>query len=237
MSVFPNKVLEFLTFCEAHAEVWSNVGSTIGLSAAQIAAFEADTAAARAAFNAHTATTDADRAAAGAQRDAISALRTRGGDIVRSIRAFAEQQTTPNTVYQTAQIPPPAVPGTMPPPGLPFDFSAGLNPDGSITFRWKCDNPKGASGTVYNVRRKSEGESAFTYIGSVGERRYTDATIPAGANRVEYTVTGQRGPSIGPASSVFTVLFGQAGGGGIAISRQFTSESAPRAAAQSKLAA
>ncbi len=56
-------------------------------------------------------------------------------------------------VYSFAQIPPPAVPGAVPPPGTPFDFRTALLQNGAVELKWKCQNPAGASGTIYEVTR------------------------------------------------------------------------------------
>ncbi len=45
-----------------------------------------------------------------------------------------------------------------------------------------------------------------------------DDTLIAGAGNVQYTVQDQRADSSGPLSSIFTVNFGQAPGGGLTAS-------------------
>ncbi|MBI5864616.1 MAG: fibronectin type III domain-containing protein [Planctomycetes bacterium] len=93
---------------------------------------------------------------------AFAALRATAGDDVRLIRAYAESQSKPEVVYNTAQIPPPAAPTPIPPPGQPTDLTVTLAPStGELTLRWKVTNPPGASGTSYIIRRRLPGESEF----------------------------------------------------------------------------
>ncbi len=218
--LLPRPVLELLQFCEMHSPVWTANAAAIGLSPAQATAFATATTAARAAHTAQQNAIEAARVATAAAKDAVLGLRRLAGDDIRTIRAFAEQQAKPLVVYNLAQIPAPAAPAPLPPPGTPFDFTAGLNTDGSVTLRWKCTNPVGSGAVVYNIRRKVGDSTTYTLIGAVGERRFDDATIPFGAGRVEYVITAQRGQATGNPSSPFTIMFGVEGPG-LSIASQF----------------
>lgn len=212
MSVFPTRVQDLLDFSEQHATVWLANATAIGISSSQATAFKAAALAARTAWNAQIAAEEARRIAVVTQQSAVQALRGVGGDTVRLIRAFAEVQPSPETVYNLAQIPAPAAPSPAGPPGTPENFKATLNPGGSVTIRWKCKNPAGTTGTVYQVSRRIGGPAgAYVVVGAVGTKKFTDATIPAGAGVVDYIVLGQRAEFVGPASSPFTVQFGQSG--------------------------
>jgi hypothetical protein len=81
--------------------------------------------------------------------------------------------------------------------------------------RWKASNPAGTSGTAYIIRHKLPEESAFSFIGVSGKKEFIDDTLIAGPDSVQYTVQGQRADSSGPVSPIFTVMFGQAPGGGL----------------------
>lgn len=211
MPILPPRIQDLLQFSEMHSPVWTSNAVAIGLTPGQATAFSAATTAARAAYNAHQASIEATRVAAASSADAVRNLRRSGGDTIRSIRAFAENQGKPIIVYNLAQIPAPAIPAPLPPPGIPFDFTAGLNTDGSVTLRWHCTNPAGSGAVVYNIRRRIGDATSSTLIGAVGTRRFTDSTIPAGAGRVEYVMTGQRGESVGNPSSPFVIMFGVEG--------------------------
>ena len=98
-----------------------------------------------------------------------------------------------------------------------------LNPDGSVSLRWRCNNPTGSSGTIYNIRRRLSTQADFEFVGAVGTRKYTDFAIPPGTASVQYTVTGQRGAAAGLQSSPFMILFGY-GGGGLTIASQYVAD-------------
>ncbi|HHN78787.1 MAG TPA: hypothetical protein ENK11_08980 [Phycisphaerales bacterium] len=84
-----------------------------------------------------------------------------------------------------------------------------LEADGAVELSWKADNPAGASGTVYEIQRSIAG-GPFTLVDVVGERSFTDNTIPAGSSSVVYQITGVRSTTRGE-SAQFLVNFGTAG--------------------------
>ena len=59
-------------------------------------------------------------------------------------------------VYTLARSAPPATPTPIGPPGLPYKLVATLKPNGSIELAWKCSNPAGCNGVIYQVYRKVE---------------------------------------------------------------------------------
>ncbi|MGN6725264.1 MAG: hypothetical protein ACTHLZ_05070 [Tepidisphaeraceae bacterium] len=63
---------------------------------------------------------------------------------------------------------------------------------------WKCKNPRGTTGTVYQVWRRIGG-GAFDSIGTTGIKHFTDPTLPEGSTGVTYGVQAvtstQHGPS------------------------------------------
>ena len=223
MSIVPTRVEDLLTWASVHQEVWTTVAAQIGLTPAQALAFKNAYTQAQTNFAAREAARAALEGAVTTSQDSIRDLRRSAADTLRFIKAFAENQAKPDTIYAKAQIPPPSQPGPLGPPGTPFNFRADLNPDGTISFRWKCNNPAGAGGTVYTVKRKLANESQYSIIGAVGLRRYTDTSLPLGTPTVQYVVVAQRGEQVGVPSSPFTVQFGT-GGGGLQITAQFSSE-------------
>jgi hypothetical protein len=110
-----------------------------------------------------------------------------------------------------------------PAPGTPTDFTASLNQTGVVTLKWKCANPAGTTGTIYECRRKI-GNGSFAFIGAVGTREFADATLPAGSIGVLYEVTAVRSTVRGN-PALFNVNFGVGGGGGMFIAS--TSEGEP----------
>jgi hypothetical protein len=235
MAILPTRVQDLLDFMDTHSPVWQSNQAAIGLTAAQVLAIKNGATDARAKYNAQIAAANAAKAATIDAQDAVGAARTAFADALKTIKAFALTQADPSTVYNLAQIPPPAQQSPLPPPGIPTNIAASLETDGSVTLRWKAVNPPGASGTVWTVSRKLPGEASFSFIGAAGSRIFTDETLPAGQSNVQYVVQGQRGQAVGEASAPFTVMFGH-GGGGLTIAAQFTGD-APGAAGGAKLAA
>jgi len=212
MSTYPTSPRSaFLEWCEAHKETFISNATAIGLTAAQATAFADDTDAASGANLSQSKAKDALMVATQTVDAALATLRTRAGDTVRTIRAFAEQSSDPLEVYNTAEIsaPKPATPA--PPPAQPTNLTVTLDPtEGTVTLRWKAANPTGTSGTAYIIKRKLPGESSFNFIGVSGTKEFVDTTLAAGPDWVQYTVQGQRANVSGPVSPVFLVNFGNA---------------------------
>ncbi|XVJ58467.1 MAG: hypothetical protein HEQ23_03330 [Tepidisphaera sp.] len=225
MTIMPDRIRDAIDFCLVRGNVWQANAALIGLSAGQATAFKAAAASADTAYVARENAANAAKSATINQSGAVAAMRTSAADMIRSIKAFAEASANPSAVYAIAQIPPPATPSPRPAPGQPTDFKVSLNPGGSITLKWKCQNPPGSTGTVYHVYRRIGGvEGPATDLGTIGVREFTDDTVPssAGGVGVVYVVQAQRADLVGPASLPMTVQFGIGGGGSIAITSAFT---------------
>jgi hypothetical protein len=213
MSVIPDRDADCIQFFEQRADAWLEHAPDIGLTADSANQVKADTTAARDAYTAALAAREASKVATMALSEAMRALRTDGGNAVKTIRAYA-QTTGIEKVYQNAMIPPPAEPRRNTPPARPTDLRASLDASsGALRITWKCAQPE--PGTSYAITRRTGGAGAFAFVGvATGRKSFVDPTIPAGATRVEYKVTGQRGTVTGPASAVLSVQFGAQGGGG-----------------------
>ncbi len=214
MSVIPSTRLGQIEFFEAHLPVWAASPASIGLNAAQVTSLNSLTAAARTAFNSAEASRQASKASTENFYNKTGSMLALGTDLVKIIKAFAAAQNDPN-VYVLAQIPAPKSPSPMPPPGMCTDFQFDLMPGGLVTFGWKCENPSGAHGTVYEVARRigsaPESGSGFVVIGVTGSKSFSDSSLPpgdcGGTAGVTYQVTAIRSTSRGPANQ-FTVNFG-----------------------------
>ncbi len=220
MSTYPRDRNEFLVWAEAHVDVFSSNAANIGLTAAQAAAFKSQVESLRGRITLQQAAKDAAKAATEAANDILSDTRVLTSDLVRSIRAFAENTKNPE-VYQLAQIPAPSAGAPVPPPGQPTDFKVELNSDGSITIKWKAQHPKGSDRVVYFVQRKLVSEGAFRLIGGSGERSFVDQTLPIGIDGATYIITAQRGNVQGAPSRQLAITFGSSGGGGAGMSLTF----------------
>lgn len=213
MPVVPNSRLGKIEFYEARLTPWENHAVAIGLSTAQVAALEVHVQAARAAYNAHLAARDAALAATQEFYNKVRAMHNApgaGADMIRDIKNHAETTNNPN-VYTLAQIPPPATPGKTPPPGTPFEFTVGLLQSGALELKWKCNNPAGTQGTMYEIKRRLGAAGAFEYVGATGIKSFTDETLPAGNSAVTYQITAVRSTVRGNPAQ-FTVTFGVGGG-------------------------
>ena len=206
----------FLAWCEAHKSIFADNALQIGLTANQATVFTNATNTANGDLTAQTVAKDAAMAATVTCDDSFGVLRHLAGEMVRSIKTYAEMQKEPNTVYTLAQIPPPATPTPMPPPGQPTNLTVTLaTSNGELTLRWKCENPSGAAGTSYIIKRKLPTQSAFEFVGVSGKKEFVDNTLFAGPDSVQYTVQGQRSDQSGPLSEIFTVNFGRLAEGGM----------------------
>lgn len=214
MGAFPTSPrTSFVQWCEVHAPVFIENAAAIGLTTQQAESFKDATSAVADALLAQEQVLQAYRVATREVEEALLALRSGAGEAVGLIRAFAESQSNPPTVYNTAQIGPPASSSPAPPPAQPTNLSVTLGAsDGSLTLRWKASNPAGTSGTAYIIRRKRPGEPEFSFIGVSGRKQFVDDTLVAGTDSVQYTVQGQRADASSPLSEIFTVNFGQSVG-------------------------
>lgn len=216
MPIIPEKAAEKIVFFEAHHAAWSANSVAIGSSAGEITALQALTTAARAKQVAQRLARQAARTATHEYAQAVAAMARAGSDVIKKIKAKAA--TGGDAVYNLAQVPPPATPSPIAPPGTPTQFRVTLRPDGALELAWKCANPRGSAGTIYQVSRKlgagaGAGAGEFQIIGGSGIKKFIDGTVPAGVASVTYRVQAFRSTQVGMANNV-TVNFGVGGGGG-----------------------
>jgi hypothetical protein len=200
---------ELIQFAELHKDVWQSNASSIGLTSAQTTEYKNLTTDARAKFQAALLARQAAKVATQEQNEAIRALRNTNSALLKLIRGFAQNSNDPNTVYNKAEIDPPAAPGPIMPPTAAFDLTANLAiADGGIDIRWKASQPSGVTGVVYRVERAVGSQANWSLIGLTGTKSLIDTTIPAGSSRVFYRVTAQRGTLTSTGSTVLDIRFG-----------------------------
>lgn len=214
MGVVPTKDVDAIQFYEAHVPIWLSQASSVGLTTSQVNGLDDAVKDARNALTAQTAAKQAAKASTTALRNAVSAMRTNGSDLIRTIKAFAATSNNPD-VYARAEIPPPAAPTPAPPPGQPTNFKVELTPSGAVMITWKAVNAAASSGVYFAVRRKLNGEGAFTLIGSTGSKSFVDDGLTQGTTGATYIIQGFRGLSAGPEGTQVSVQFG-VGGNGVA---------------------
>lgn len=210
MPVIPSKDLDAVQFFETHTPIWIANAAAIGVLPATLTAFDVLVKDARAAYDSQQAARAAAKNSTVAWHDAVAAMRGSGGDVIATIKAFAQTTGDP-TVYTTAQIPPPAPPSPAPPPGQPNNISVGLEPSGAVTLRWRSTNAAPSAGTFFSVRRKLPGQAGFSLIGNTGGKVFTDDTLTQGTTGATYIIRGHRGTLSGPESQQLTIQFGVGG--------------------------
>ena len=94
----------------------------------------------------------------------------------------------------------------IPEPGKPTGLKVNLGSQGEIELKWKCKNPKGSEGTMYEIRRKI-GDGPFIVLGTAGKKQFVDETIPAGTASAIYSIRAFRSTRRG-ALAQFNVYLG-----------------------------
>ena len=222
MSIVPSSRLGKIEFYEQHIAPWTAHAAALGLQAEPVAELATATGEARAAYDAHLAAQQAARTATQNFYEKVRLMHNapgKGADMIAAIKNHAETTNNPE-VYILAEIPPPAAPGSVPPPALPTDFRVEIGQGGNLILRWKASNPAGGAGTVYLVERKLNNTGDFAFLGAAGgDKTFDDAMLPAGVSQVDYRIRGQRSGVSGPAA-IWTVRIG-AGGPGLTITAQY----------------
>lgn len=217
MPVIPANRNDMIQFFHTRLSIWTAQAANIGLSPTQVTALGDAADAARTAYDNAMATRAAAKAFTLTLNASASDLRDVGGDLVRQIKAFAELQDNPATVYAAAQIPQPADPSPQPAPGRAENITVNLEPSGAVSLGWEATNAAASGGAFFNITRKLPGESGFTPVGGAPgsttqsrRMRFTDHNVPtaAAATGIQYIITGVRGELTGQPSAVITVLFG-----------------------------
>ncbi len=104
-------------------------------------------------------------------------------------------------------------------PGTPERFGLSLLGNGCVELHWKCKNPRGSTGTMYHVYRQINDEPDYTFLQSVGTKRFTDTTLPEGATNIRYRVQAVRSTAKGEWGN-YDVRFGVRGSAGTGATTQ-----------------
>lgn len=111
-------------------------------------------------------------------------------------------------MYVLAEVPPPADPEPLGPPGQPTNITTTLNSAGHLVLKWKASNAASSSGVYFMVERKLNDDPGFTLIGGSGGKDFADLKIPLGTAKATYIITPFRGELAGDPSNQTTVQFG-----------------------------
>ncbi len=229
MPTVPATRIGKLQFYESHLGQWAGVAPQIGLDVGEVAQVSDLAVQARAAYKAMIRAREAAESATLAFHNAVGALHrgpagftgkaedvgTLGGAaLVAAIKAHAKA-TADTNVYVLAGIDPPALGGPIGAPGKPTRFDVELLAGGALVLTWRCDHPRGARGTMYEVAR-AIGDGPAVRVACVGEKRFVDDALPGSAaaapGGVRYEITAVRSTKRG-ATGAFVVQFGRGKGG------------------------
>jgi hypothetical protein len=212
MGNIPSKRIDQIVWFENHWPLWEPTPTLFGVTAAKVADVKVATGSARAAYDAAQAAKQAAQMATLDGNEQAGAMLGIGRDVVNIIKAFIEDADDPS-LWAQAGIVPSAPPGTAPAPTAPYGLSATLDSEGNLILKWKASQPRGVTGVIYSIRRNFE-DGPFTLIDSVGEKTYTDMTVPFGTKVLSYTIQAKRGPQTSALSPALTIRFGRVGVGG-----------------------
>jgi hypothetical protein len=210
MGVVPEKLNERIQFFKSHVAPWTTNAVAIGTTITAVNDLDAKVDAAIAAVDAANAARDAAKSATATQQMAVDAMANAGAAIIEQVRTKA--RSVGDAVYPLANLPTPGTPVPVGAPGVPFGFKAELKGIGSVELAWKCTNPPGCNGVIYQLYRRVDSTGEYHYIGGAGQRKFVDTTLPAGAASVTYMVQGTRSTSVGDAAQ-YTVNLGVAAAG------------------------
>jgi hypothetical protein len=203
MRLLPKDKSGKIEFCKVHLAAWAEHAAAIGTTPEQVAELATRTEAARLALIEQDQAQQAARAATLRLKIAIENMTSSASAIILQIRSEAGRGG--DGVYLLAQISAPAKGSPIAPPGRPFGFKAELDAIGGLRLTWKCRNPRGSQGTIYQLWRRIDG-GKLTYIGGTGRRRYVDATVPAGSAGVMYQIQAVRSTAKGDWATFNVVL-------------------------------
>jgi hypothetical protein len=204
MGIVPENVQPRIAWYRAHLAPWAEHAAELGLPAEQVALLEDKVALAAEQLARQRAAHEAAKTATASLHEAMTQLSELGSKMIQTIRARAANDG--QGVYSKAMIPAPAAPSPIAVPGTPTKFTFHLRQVGDIDLRWKCPNPKGSEGTMYEIKRQL-GNGPFVIVGIVGKKRFYDDTVPAGTARVTYRVTAFRSTRRGECAN-FTIFLG-----------------------------
>ena len=211
MGLVPDTKQGKTNFFRSKIAPWTSSAVAIGTSVPAVTALDVLVTAAEDKLAAQAAAEGAFRAAVEQADQAVEAMAVAGANIISAIRTKGR---TDSAVWALAQIPAPATPSPMPPPGTPSNLKVELDGNGALILTWKCANPAGTSGTLYQLYRAVGASNEFEYLGGAGEKKFVDGTVPAGATRLTYRIQAVRSTAVGMWAE-FVVNFGTNAGGGM----------------------
>lgn len=211
MGLLPENHAARIAWFQSRESLWTTNATAIGTTSAAVTDVAAKATAAADALAAQEVAHNAAKASTATLINAMDALTNAGMAVVEQVRTKA--RSAGPGVFPLANIPGPAIPTPVGAPGTPSDLVAELLPGGAVSLTWKANNPPGCKGVIYQVGRQDDQAGEFKYLGGSGERKFIDATIPAGTSTCIYRIQGVRTTAVGNIQE-FVVRFGAASGNG-----------------------
>src|SRR5687767_12341179 len=172
MGLLPENNSDRIAWFTSRTALWTTNATAIGTSTTQITAVSTAATAASAALAAQITAQNAAKAATETLNEAMRTLTNSGNIVIEQVRTKA--RSSGDSVYPLANIPAPATPTPKPAPGKPTNLQVTLDETGVLFLKWKCSNPPGTQGTIYQVWRKIGATGALTYLGGTGSKDFVD---------------------------------------------------------------
>jgi hypothetical protein len=205
MRLVPKAKQPQVQFFITHLPKWTENAEAIGTTPAMVATLADQTEAARLALIEQRRAQQAAQSATAKARIALDVMATTGAAIISQIRAKVAMDG--NGVYSLASLTRPEKPSPIGAPGKPTQFRYTLDSRGALLLRWKCKNPRGSVGTIYEVHRRIGLNGELTFLGTTGQKRFVDAKIPIGTSQIIYEIRAIRSTAVGEVAA-FNVNFG-----------------------------
>ncbi len=205
MNVMPRDRVGQISFCQSHLEKWMENAVQIGVPPEMIAELSNKIDAAREARLAQQEAASAAMAKTAIFHQATDAMAELASNIIRQAKSTAAVEG--NQVYSLAMIPSPSGPTPINTLGEVRDVTSSLDSIGAIHLKWKCTNPRGATGTVYQIWRRIGANAKLEFVATAGKKMFVDNTVPAGTAVVIYKLRPVRSTAIGNWTT-YTVQFG-----------------------------
>ncbi len=206
--IVPHTQQGAIDFFANRAPTWAANQASIGISAAQVVDIDAKITVAQSKLAAAQAARIAARTATLELNEALADMRSFGGDLIKTIRAFAETTGDAN-VYTLSDIPPVAPPTPAGPPDQPTELTASILLPFGIGLEWKGSVSQSA---YFSIWRRLPGESAFTMLDTTKAKSFEDRTLPGATASVEYYVAAIR-DTFTVNSSTLAIQIGSNGAG------------------------
>jgi hypothetical protein len=208
MAIVPDKPSSKISFFTAHVSRWAEDPAGIGTTPQRVANVQEKLDEARDALIARQRAIDTARSATLRLKNALAALGEAGAQVIGEVKAKAAVEG--NAVFHRALLPERAKGSPLGAPGKATSLSAELGGNGALHLSWKCKQPRGAKGTMYQVYRQLGAVGDYVFLGATGKKKFLDATLPAGNHRVVYRIVAVRSTARGQ-SADFIVTMGVSG--------------------------